>query len=385
VPQIPNVKIEKEIKGAKELTNIQKKLIDGLYLISDGKQDFGDTAVVKWNGNSLSIFVKKEQTYFVLYGGEIQKELVFAGYWRYSLSEELGFIKLIINESTSQKILNNEKPQSIRLNGEYHLNNQIKTISITYLKQLKNDSFYIIAHRGGGRNIDRLPASENSVELIEFAESLGANAIEIDVQLTKDSVPVLFHDEYFSKRLINQDFFIGKVSDYTYDLIESFVTLKNNEKIPTFEEALSVALYKTNLKAVWIDVKSAEVVGRITQTIIDFQNKAKQAGRSFEIFLGIPEIGVLNSYLNHPDKSQITALCEMEPDIVEQSGALIWAPRWSLGLQTEEINNMHSKGKKVFTWTLDENVFIRKFIQKGSFDGILTNYPFLVAYEYYTN
>lgn len=385
VPQIPTAKIDKVIKGAKEISDFQKSLLDGLYLISDGKQDFGDTAVVKWSGNSLSIFVKKEQTYFVLSGGELQKRLQFAGYWRYSLSSELGFINLSIDENTSNSILNNQKPESIEITGEYQLENNTKVITLNYFAPLKTGDYYIIAHRGGGRNIDRLPASENSVELIEFSESLGANAIEIDVQLTKDKIPVLFHDEYLSKRLINQDFFIGKISDYSYNYLKNFVTLKNNERIPTLEEALSAALYKTKLKAVWLDIKSPEVVDIISPIIIDYQTKAKLNGRRLEIYLGIPDNGVMNSYLNNPNKSEIKALCEMDPTDVLSSDAMIWAPRWSLGLLTDEISSMHNQGKKVFTWTLDEQVFIKKFIKKGTFDGILSNYPFLVAYEYYTN
>lgn len=385
VPQIPTAKIEQEIKGAKQISDLQKKIINGLYLISDGKKDFGDTAVVKWSGNSLSIFVKKEQTYFILYGGEIQNNLIFAGYWRYSLSYDLGFIKLSIDKETSNSILNNIKPQSIQFSGEYVLDNEKKFITMTYFDTLKSDNYYIIAHRGGGRNIDRLPASENSVELIEFAESLGANGMEIDVQLTKDGIPVLFHDEYLSNRLINQDFFIGKVSEYDFKILRDFVTLKNGEKIPTLEEALSAALYKTNLKAVWLDIKSPEVVNKISDILINYQEKAKISGRKIEFFMGIPDENVLNAYLNNSQKSQIKTLCEIDIPSVEKADSKVWAPRWTLGLLDNEIALMHQQGRKVFTWTLDEQVFIRKFIQKGSFDGILTNYPFLVAYEYYTN
>jgi len=163
------------------------------------------------------------------------------------------------------------------------------------------------------------------------------------------------------------------------------VTLKNNEKIPTLQEALSAALYNTKLKAVWLDIKSPDVVNIIAPIIIEYQNKAKLINRRFEIYLGIPDSEILESFMNCTDRENLQSLCEMDPKDVYSSNSYIWAPRWSLGLLPDEIAQMHSNGKKVFTWTLDEQVFIKKFIQKGTFDGILSNYPFIVAYEFYTN
>jgi glycerophosphoryl diester phosphodiesterase len=385
IPVIPTDRIEKEIKGTKDLSVIQKQLINGLYLIKEGNSDFGDTAVVKWYGSSLSIFVKKEESYIILQGGEKNNQIIFAGYWRYSLSEELGYIDLKIDDISSKKILNGQSTNEISISGNYYINQGTKNLTLQYLSELKEDNYYIIAHRGGGRNIDRLPYSENSVEIIEFAEKLGANAIEIDVQLTKDKVPVLFHDKNLSKRLVNEDYFIGKVSDYDHKILKKFVTLKNGEKIPTLDEALKAALYNTSLKAVWLDVKSVESVEAIIQIIISYEEKAKQIGKKFEIFLGIPDKNILNAFMNYPNKENVIGLCELDLSSLEKSNSKIWAPRWTLGLQTDQIEELHARGIKVFTWTLDEFTFIKKYIKKGKFDGILTNYPFLVAYEYYTN
>lgn len=385
IPEIPYNKIDDYLKESKLLNNNHKIIINGLYLITEGKSDFGDTAVVKWSGNTLSIFVKKEQTYFILEGGEKNDEILFAGYWRYSLSEELGFINLTIDKITSAKILTGETPTIIEIIGNYEIEKKSKKLFLTRIEKLKEDDFYIIAHRGGGRNIDRLPYSENSLEIIKFAEKLGANSIEIDIQLTKDKVPILFHDKNLSKRLVNQDYFIGKVSEYDYKILSKFVTLKNNEKIPTLDEALYESLYNTNLRAIWLDIKSPEAVDLIIPIIINYGEKALALGKKFEIFLGIPDHEVLDAFLNNPLKDKITALCELDTKYLEDSGSAIWAPRWTLGLQNETIDILHTKGIKVFTWTLDENAFIQKFIKKSKFDGILTNYPFLVAYEYYVN
>ncbi|KAL6945014.1 hypothetical protein ACO0QE_002457 [Hanseniaspora vineae] len=67
--------------------------------------------------------------------------------------------------------------------------------SDTYWKQLV--STRVIGHRGLGKNIDSkktLQLGENTVESFIAAASLGASYVEFDVQLTKDDVPVVYHD-----------------------------------------------------------------------------------------------------------------------------------------------------------------------------------------------
>ena len=68
---------------------------------------------------------------------------------------------------------------------------------------------------------------------------------------------------------------------------------------------------------------------------------------------------------------------------VNNINAQVWAPRWTLGLLTPEVNAMHDQNRKVFCWTLDNELFIKKYIDQGDFDGILTNYPTIVSYHHY--
>ncbi|RLV91695.1 Glycerophosphodiester phosphodiesterase GDE1 [Spathaspora sp. JA1] len=69
------------------------------------------------------------------------------------------------------------------------------TRSDTYWKQLV--STRVIGHRGLGKNQSErksLQLGENTVESFVAAASLGASYVEFDVQLTKDYVPVIYHD-----------------------------------------------------------------------------------------------------------------------------------------------------------------------------------------------
>ncbi|WP_079530203.1 glycerophosphodiester phosphodiesterase [Halobacillus hunanensis] len=69
----------------------------------------------------------------------------------------------------------------------------------------------IYAHRGASKL-----APENTMPAYEIASESGADGLEIDVQLTKDNIPVLIHDENV-RRTTNGT---GFVQDYTYDEIK---------------------------------------------------------------------------------------------------------------------------------------------------------------------
>lgn len=65
----------------------------------------------------------------------------------------------------------------------------------TYWKSLV--STRVIGHRGLGKNYQSsksLQLGENTVESFIAAASLGASYVEFDVQLTKDNIPVVYHD-----------------------------------------------------------------------------------------------------------------------------------------------------------------------------------------------
>lgn len=115
---------------------------------------------------------------------------------------------------------------------------------------LRHDDFIIGAHRSGGRTADRLPASENSVEMIEYTHHFGSNGIELDVRLTRDSVPVLYHDPDLNIRLVRKGPVMGKLASYTWKQIQTLVTLIHGEKIPTLEQALGAAIKNTAIKTV---------------------------------------------------------------------------------------------------------------------------------------
>ncbi len=375
--------------GTTPLTDTMMKKIEGIY--NANSSIFGNKVVLKAIGNKyLSVFALKSESYIILQAGIKDSSIIFQGYWRFASNPETGLVIMNITpENGSKQIIQGAQPNNIILNGffgrysEYPANE----FELTFLQPITKtiDNYWIIAHRGGGRNADLLPASENSLGIIEYSERLGANAIEIDVMQTKDGVPVLFHDEIMSKRLINEDYFIGKISDYSFAQLSSFCTLKDGSRIPTLDEALQTVVDKTNLKLVWIDTKSTGMMEKLVTLQQKYIALAAQKGKTLEILIGIPSIEVYNEFTNYPNFQNYPSICELDENYLAQAKSKIWAPRWSLGLLDERVGSFHNNGVRSFVWTLDETELVRSFIKKGNFDGIVTNFPSIVAYEYYTS
>ncbi len=99
------------------------------------------------------------------------------------------------------------------------------------MRNIPNLENIIIAHRGNHNN--KIP--ENSLKA--FKLSLKENRpIELDVQLTKDNVLVVFHDENLL-RMTNKNIILQET---TYEEISKLFLLNTKEKIPTLEEVLNL-------------------------------------------------------------------------------------------------------------------------------------------------
>lgn len=95
----------------------------------------------------------------------------------------------------------------------------------------------VVAHRGDWRF-----APENSIAAIEHSIAVGVDVVELDLQLTRDSVLIIMHDATLNRTTTGK----GKVSEWTLDSIRT-LTLKNGcgirtrHRVPTLEEALLAA------------------------------------------------------------------------------------------------------------------------------------------------
>ncbi|MFN8368533.1 MAG: glycerophosphodiester phosphodiesterase family protein [Candidatus Kapaibacterium sp.] len=399
---VPDVASLTTLQGTQPIPTEALRAMEGVYIVTTGNQRFGDTVVLKHTGKGLSLFSERNVTYMIFDCGMKDSTLYFAGYWRFAQTAQSGLCTLEVRTNEGARtLLTGTTPPTVIVHGAFGNTESIgntnngkgnqnerpqQGLVMKYLRPVfaRPKGFWVIAHRGGGRNSDRLPFSENSIELIQFTGRLGANAIEIDVRKSKDGVPILYHDENFNTRLIKGEYLVGPVGNYTYAQMQSLGRLVNGEKIPTLEQALEAVVSKTQLSLVWLDVKDAS----LTDTIISLQqkylDKAKQLGRNVEILFGVPAEDIYTALSAHPRFTSVPSVCELSTEQTNTLNSVAYAPRWTLGTMNTTVNELHAKDKRVFVWTLDQPDFIKKFFKEGEFDAMLTNYPTLVAYHYYT-
>ena len=102
----------------------------------------------------------------------------------------------------------------------------------------------LYAHRGLHDNKTNAP--ENSIAAFKKAVNAGYG-IELDVRLTKDNIPVVFHDANL-KRMCGDE---RKVCDLTFEELQQFTLLETGEKIPKFEDVLNTVGGKVPLIIEW--------------------------------------------------------------------------------------------------------------------------------------
>lgn len=371
------------------LSDSSKLRIEGSYSVEGGEENFGRTVVAKWNGKFFSFFAGTNSAYVALQGGRLDSTLVFEGYWRYAQDLNTGLLRLRIDAQEGGRELSQGMIPSVPvvMRGSFGDGSSQPTnpIVLRFVRPLSQRSrpFWIIAHRGGGRNSDLLPESENSLGIIQIAEGLGANGVEIDVRLTKDGIPVIYHDENLNPRLVKGEFCIGPIANYTYAHLRTLCGLKNGEQIPTLAEALETVVMKTSLSLVWLDIKSEDAIAPVIQLQRQYLQLAASVGRGVELLIGLPTQTAVDKYLADSSHGAAPAICELDLSDVRRTNAVAWAPAWTLGPMLQQVAEMHSEGRRVFFWTLDGEEFIRVFLKESVPDGMVTNYPSIVAYEYY--
>jgi len=124
------------------------------------------------------------------------------------------------------------------------------------------NNFQIVAHRGAP-----IKAPENTMPAFQHAIELGADAIEFDVRLTSDHIPVVYHYFYLEELTHTS----GSIFNFTYDQLQRIqFRQKNNQmigkyKISTLDEVLETIGDQIGVE---VEIKgpepeSAKIIGKV--------------------------------------------------------------------------------------------------------------------------
>ena len=228
----------------------------------------------------------------------------------------------------------------------------------------------IFAHRGASGY-----APENTLAAFQKAVDLGADGVELDIQLTKDDQIVVIHDEMIDRTSDGK----GWVKDYTLEELRAFNYNRTKPEykhadIPTMREVFE--LLKPTGLFINIEIKTGVV----------FYEKIEEKILALTKEMGM-EDRVCYSSFNH---YTVTRIHELKPDA--EVGFLyadgpIDMPSYGV---KHGVNALHpalynlqydgfvkeckEKGLKLNVWTVNERPYMEMCCQYGV-DAIITNYP----------
>jgi glycerophosphoryl diester phosphodiesterase len=371
-------------------------LLEGMLRVpaSDANRPLlGETVAVAAAGEGVSFFAGTD-VYAVTRAGclDAGTRLVLEGHWREAHTTRAGLMQVFVEPAALAQALCADPsptvdPTALRFTGWLSERGRSgrRVLSLEERSPLRpHDDFYVIAHRGGCRTSDDCGASENSVEVIRLAESFGADGIEIDAIATADGVPILYHDEAFSARLVRGTYCYGPVSDFPLAHVRALCTLEHGEPVPTLEEALRAVIDETTLGGVWIDVKDARSLPAILAVTEAARAHAASVGRSVTLLYGLYSDELVAAYLAAAPPPAARCLVELSPADVVAAGCQVWAPRWTRGTMAAEVRAAQDRGLVVGFWTVDEREFLDRFLTEARPNALLTNRPGLAFHRFQT-
>lgn len=382
------------LEGTIPLPSDMRPYLIGIYSSESSTAGLGYRFVMKWNQNKLTLFSNRNGNYAVMDVGInlSDSSIKMAGYWRSPMNNEEGKLYLTITKQNGADDIISKKFTVSKLIGQnISIDGKTAEIELSFErffsnKVLNNLKFSILAHRAGGRNSDNIPFAENSIELVKRASEMGASGVEIDVKLTKDNIPVVYHDDDINIRLTQKGPVVGNIEDFNYEFLRRYVRLVDGQTIPTLEEMLNTIIDSTDIRFVWLDNKGG--TERFFSYTLPVMYKAilKARGRNNSILIlnGLPTEEIAAEFSKVPNNKDRPNLCEISFARSKELNSVVYAPRWTLGTLDNEVAEAHALNMKVVCWTVDLSTVMKKYIQVGNFDGILTNYPSILAYEFYS-
>jgi glycerophosphoryl diester phosphodiesterase len=229
---------------------------------------------------------------------------------------------------------------------------------------------FVAGHRG-----DRAVAPENTIPALQSALDSPLDFVETDVQLTKDGIPVLFHDETVDRTTTGH----GLVSDHTLESLRSldagswYSQKYAGTVVPTFEEFLGI--FSSSEKKALVELKgfwTEEEVSLVTDLIYSFRVHDRITLASFNFNT------LRNIETTAPAIPRVIIRRMLPADPVRLAQfygaiAILTSPA-SLEENPDAVADMHAAGLGLLLYTLNSEEKWSEAIGWGV-DGIITDKP----------
>ncbi|MGL5122791.1 MAG: glycerophosphodiester phosphodiesterase [Fusobacteriaceae bacterium] len=230
---------------------------------------------------------------------------------------------------------------------------------------------FVFAHRGASGLFP-----ENTLVAFKKAIEMGAKGIELDVQLSKDGVVMVMHDDTLDRTTNGK----GRLEKFTLEELKKldsgfwYSKIYSKEKIPTLEEVIKKLPKNIKLNIEFKpDKKNTAKIAQEVYKIVEKYNYSKQVIVSSFYHQSLLEYRKL-------DKSiQMGMLFEYDFinifDYINKSGINPVSINISKDYVDEDlVKEAHSNNLKVAVYTVNENEEVIK-LKKIGVDEIFSNYP----------
>ena len=231
-------------------------------------------------------------------------------------------------------------------------------------------------------------APENTLAAFRKAIELGADGMEMDLQLTRDAAVVVIHDDTLERTTDGR----GRVTDLSLaevrqaDAGVKFGPAYRGERVPMLTEVIDLVKASGNDRV------------RLNLEIKFGKGREGQPGDVEERVLAVLRAAafvdrVTVQSFHHPSPAKLKALeprmaigllvgaRQPSPDpvaLVREYGAEYYAPEHHL-VTPELLRALHQAGIPVVTWTVNEEHLMRRLIEAGlgslRGDAIISDYP----------
>ncbi|MEM0157509.1 MAG: glycerophosphodiester phosphodiesterase [Thermoplasmataceae archaeon] len=236
------------------------------------------------------------------------------------------------------------------------------------------EKFLIIGHRG-------FPglAPENTLRSFQMALASGADGVELDVQISRDGVPVIFHD-FTALRMCGHD---NSISAMNFREIRD-LRVAGSELIPTLKEALE--LTSGNMVFAELKISAAKDVTYKKNMCRRVREVIEASGMASNVIITSFDHEALRFYRDIDRHQKIGVIYDRESmafylehgidpaAIIDSYGILVPEYTYHTG---EALRALSASGKTVFPWTVNDPGTAKILRSSGAY-GIITDFADII-------
>lgn len=218
-----------------------------------------------------------------------------------------------------------------------------------------------LAHRGYPKKVP-----ENTIASFQAALDLAYSHLELDVQLTKDGVPVVIHDTTVNRTTDGK----GMVIDFTFEELRQ-LDAGGGQPVPTLEEVLLLAKGKAKVD---IELKqSGDLYPGLEQKVLD---AVRACGMQKEVFVtSFDHYSIIRMRELSPDIELGLVLYGATPSVfplAKEISARYVSVKY-IYLTDEFVQRCDEQGIQLIAWTIDDETHMRELLTRYPHVWICTN------------